>query len=346
MTKIGCKTMRRGRVSARSTACSVVATVLGLLFAPPIAAQVTAFGPLTFEEGGPLQRISYTPMTERAVTLAPGVFSTEVWLGFSNIFEQDSADTHELLMDMERLLSTTTVRYGVIEGLEIGGRLTFETTGGGVLDSFISWWHRKFSLGNANRERYASDEFDQRLEGAHDVVLLDAGQRTFALEDVRLFAKWEAVASADRRSLLSLRAVTRIPTHQDRIGEERTDFSLLALGQMSFETWYLHGMVGASTARISPELEAVTRVAAGFLMVGAERALNESVAGVIQFSVATPVMKGFRDRELDSPPTNLVLGLTGRLGVAWRWDVSFQEDIPSDTPAVDFTLGMRLSRSW
>ena len=178
--------MRRGEVTAPSTACSVVAAVLGLLFAPPIVAQVTVFGPLTSEEGGPLQRISYTPVTERAVTLAPGVLSTDVWLGLSNIFEQDSADTHDLLMDMERLLSTTTVRYGVIEGLEIGGRLTFETTGGGVLDSFISGWHTKFSLGNANRERYASDEFDQRLKSAHNVVLLDAGQRTFVLEDMAL----------------------------------------------------------------------------------------------------------------------------------------------------------------
>ena len=131
-------TLRRGRGTAGSAVCSVVVTVLGLLSCAPLGAQVDAFGPLTSEEGGPLQRISYTPMTERAATLAPGVFSTDVWLGFSNIFEQDSADTHELFMDMERLLSTTTLRYGVIEGLEIGGRLTFETTGGGVLDSFIS----------------------------------------------------------------------------------------------------------------------------------------------------------------------------------------------------------------
>ncbi len=320
--------------------------VLGVLLASPLAAQVAAFGPLTSEEGGPLQRISYTPMTERAAATAPGAFSADLWLGFSNIFEQDSASTHELFMDMERLLSTVTLRYGVIEGLEIGGRLTFETSGGGVLDSSILWWHRKFSLGNANRERYPSDQFDQRLAGPQNVALLDADQRTFALEDVRLFAKWEAVASADRGSLLSVRAVTRIPIHQDRIGQERTDFSLLALGQLSFETWYLHGMVGASTARVSPQLEAVTRGAIGFLMLGAERALNESVAAVVQFSLATPVMKGFQDRELDRAPTNLVFGLTGRFGEAWRWDVSFQEDIPSDTPAVDFTLGMRLSRSW
>ena len=43
---------------------------------------------------------------------------------------------------------------------------------------------------------------------------------------------------------------------------------------------------------------------------------------------------------------NLVFGATGRVGESWRWDASFQEDIPADTPAVDFTIGLRVSRSW
>ena len=126
------------------------------------------------------------------------MLSADVWLGFSNIFEQDSANTYELFLDMERLLSTTTLRYGLIEGLEVGGRLTFETNGGGVLD------------------------------------------------DVRLFAKWEALTSADHASLMSLRIVTRIPTQQDVTGRAHADFALQALGQILFETWYLHGMLGAS----------------------------------------------------------------------------------------------------
>ena len=343
--------MKGGRTAARvarsraSKSCGW-ATVLSLLLASPGAAQVTSFGALTFEEGGPLQRISYAPMTEGAATLEPGMFSTDVWLGFSNIFEQDSADTHELFLDLERLLSTTTLRYGLIEGLEVGGRLTFETNGGGVLDSFISGWHNRLGLGNANRERYPFDQFDQRLEGARGAVLIDADQRNFALEDVQLFAKWELVTSRDRASVLSLRALTRIPTQQDITGRAHADFSLQALGQRSIGAWYLHGMLAASTARTSPELEAVTRRATGFLMVAAERALSPSVAAVVQVSLATPVLKGFRGRELDHAPTNLVLGLAGRLGRSWQWDVSFQEDMPADTPAVDFTLGVRFSRTW
>jgi hypothetical protein len=38
--------------------------------------------------------------------------------------------------------------------------------------------------------------------------------------------------------------------------------------------------------------------------------------------------------------------MSGALGERWHWDASFQEDLPSDTPAIDFTLGLRVSRSW
>jgi hypothetical protein len=284
-------------------------------------------------------------MAERAFAVAARRLSAEVWLGFSNTFEQDSTDVYELFIDLERLLSTTIVRYGIAEGLELGGRLTFETTGGGVLDPFILRWHNLFGLGNANRERYPANQYEQRLRGANNVELLDIGPRTLALTDVRLFAKWEAVASSDRGSVLGLRAVTRIPTGSGFAGA-RSDFAFVALGQLSFETWYLHGMIGASTVRASPELEAMTRRAAGHVMLGIERAFNQALAALVQFSVATPVLKGFNHRELDRAPTNLVFGLAGRWGDEWRWDVSFQEDVPSDTPASDFTLGLKLARSW
>jgi len=41
-----------------------------------------------------------------------------------------------------------------------------------------------------------------------------------------------------------------------------------------------------------------------------------------------------------------VFGLAGRVGSVWSWEASFQEDIPADAPAIDFTLGVRLSRVW
>jgi hypothetical protein len=340
------------RAPARHASAGRIAVAIVALLAPVrVAGQpsghVPSFGPLTSEEGGPLQRISYTATAEGADVLAPGSVSTEVWLGLSNIFEQDSASTHVLFLDLERLITALTVRFGVRDGLELGGRLTLETTGGGFLDSAILWWHDRLGLGQANRDRFPEGEYRQRLADGGGAVFLEAPRRTLGLEEVRLFAKWRAAIAEDGRSALALRATTRLPTHSDLVGSESPDIALAALGRVAAGSWYLHGMMGASTVGASPtELDGRVSDLVGFLTLGVERSLGSSVAGVVQWSIASAVLRDFHDRELDRAPSNLVLGLAGRAGGGWRWDVSFQEDVPADTPAIDFQLGLRLSRSW
>jgi hypothetical protein len=332
--------------SARPLLTAAAVTLCLAAPARTLVAQAAPFGPLTSEEGGPLQRVSYTPMMERADLAETGGLTADVWLGYSNIFEQDSAATHVLFMDLERLITTTTVRYGVSPRLEIGGRFTLETTGGGILDSFISWWHTNLHLGNANRERYPKDGYSQKLVDGEGQVRLDAPNRTLALEDVRFFAKWRLYASQDGHRLLSLRGVARIPTQDNRVSEERADVALMLLGRSRWGRVHLHGMVGGSTVRSSSELDPILRSRAAFMTLAAEYPLLDWVSGVVQYSVASPTTQGFDHRELDSPPMNLVFGFAGRLGENWRWDASFQEDIPPNSPAVDFTLGVRVSRSW
>ena len=102
---------------------AVTLAVCGLLAgASPgsASAQNPTHGPLTYEEGSPLHRISYTTMMEDASVTGRGAWSADVWFGFSNIFEQDSAATHVLFMDMERLVSTVTLRWGATDRLEEG----------------------------------------------------------------------------------------------------------------------------------------------------------------------------------------------------------------------------------
>lgn len=317
-----------------------------LALALPAAAQQPSFGPLTFEEGAPLQRISYTAMTEGADLTAVGTFTTDVYLGFSNIFEQDSSATHVLFMDMERLISAVTLRWGVVERLEIGGRATLETTGGGRLDSFVLRWHERLGFGQANRDRFPENQYAQRLTDGGGTVFLDVPSQALGLEDVRLFAKWRAAASADARSVLSLRAVTRLPAGSNLAGDERSDFAVMAIARLGVGAWYVHGLLGASTVRAPAQLQPVTRGSSRFLTVAVERSLGASIAAIAQLQAQTPVLQSFEHRELDRSSTNLVIGLAGRLGRTWRWDASFQEDVPADTPAIDFTLGLRVSRSW
>src|SRR5690606_33902979 len=145
---------------------------------------------------------------------------------------------------------------------------------------------------------------------------------------------------------LRLRGAVRLPTRFASLGREGTDVAASALGRIALERSHLHGMVGASTIRASGPLPALRRARAYPLLVAADRALGDSWPAVAQSSLAAPVLESVDRGKLDRAAANVVLGVAGRIGEGCRWDVSFQEDVPSDTPAVDFTFGLRLSRIW
>jgi hypothetical protein len=103
-------------------------------------------------------------------------------------------------------------------------------------------------------------------------------------------------------------------------------------------------MGGAVAVRAAPELDPVLRDVSTFFGLAIERSLGRSIGAVVQYQIASPMLRGFDHRELDGVSSNLVLGLAGSWGRAWSWDASFQEDLPADTPAIDFTMGLRVSR--
>ena len=340
----GGRTLRASWVR-RATGVALLA--LGWTSAPPSAvAQQPSFGPLTWEHGAPLQRMAYTPVVEPAEPLGEDRWSVELYNGYSNIFEQDSAATHVLFVDMERLTTALTVRRGVSGRLELGGRATLESTGAGFLDETILAWHHRWGFGQANRDRFPQNAYRQLLSDGQGRVFLDRPAGTLKLRDLRAFAKWAAWRSTDGRSLLSLRSVLRIPTIGPLEGNGRPDGALMALWRQGIGDWYAHGILGFSVSPASPELAPVLRGHSGFLSLAVERSLGATLAAVVQLQVQTAQLRSFHHRELDRAPTNLLLGVAGTLGESWTWDAALQEDVPADTPAADFTVTLRIGRRW
>lgn len=334
--------------SIRRVPRRAVFTFVAVTLAAPagLRAQTSSFGPLSFEEGSPLQRISYTHATEAADPVPRRKLQTDMWMGYSNIFVRDSTATHDLFLDMERLLSAASVRYGLTDDFELGGRISWETSGGGILDDFISDFHQALGMGNADRARYPSGAYAQRLRDGSGRLRLDVPRAKMRLDDVRLFAKWRALGGRAGRGTLSLRGVARLPTQENRAGPERADLALMALARTSWGRWHLHATAGGSTVRVARDYAGLLRSSSWFADLAVERNLAASLSAIVQYSFATPRLRGIGDSLLDGVPGNLLLGAAGKITGSWRWDVSFQEDVPASSPSVDFTLGLSVRRRW
>ena len=332
-----------GRPGWRRRTPRLALTLLALL-ASPAHAQQPSFGPLTWEEGSPLQRMAYTPVTEGAGLLPSGAWTVGLYNGLANIFEQDSAATHVLFLDLERLTTALSVRYGVSSTVEVGARLAVEHSGGGFLDQAIHDWHELWGFGQANRDRFPRGVYRELLTDGEGRAYLDRTTGGSSLKDARVSGKWGVWASADGRSVASLRAVLRVPLSHRPGVNSAVDGALMVLWRQGVGAWYVHGVLGASASPPDRALEPVLRRGSVFLTLGVERSLGSRVAALAQFQTQSAQLRSFGHREVDRAPTNLLLGLAGRVGDHWRWDASFQEDVPADTPAVDFTVTLQLRR--
>lgn len=314
----------------------------------PLRAQAPPpLGPLTSEEGAPLQRLGFTPTVEGAALTPPGTVRAELWVGYASIWEQDSTQVANLFLDMERVITAVTVRVGVTDRVEVGARGTVERTGGGFLDGAVLGFHSALGAGDRNRRAYPRNAYGQWLRDGDGTLLVEIPARnTPTLEDVRLFARWGAVASAAGRRAVTVTGALRLPTAENTLGDERADAALLISGSAPWRGWFLHGMAGGTTVRRSSELMGVLRSRQWVGMVGAERPLRDGLSLVAQFTGSTPLLRRFGDHDVDGAPTNLVFGVVGRTANGWRWEAAMQEDVPARGPSNDFTLQISLGRTW
>ncbi len=328
------------RLADALTAALVLLAYAGALAAQPL-------GPLTSEEGAPLQRLGFTPAVE-GVTLTPrGAVRADVWVGYASIWEQDSSAVANVFLDLERVVTAATVRVGVADRLELGARATLERTGGGFLDGGVLAFHKLIRVGDRRRRDYPRDAYGQRLRDGDGRLLVEIpGRSVPTLEDVRLFAKAGLLASADGGRALAIKAELRIPTADNTVGSERADGALTLMGRAALGSWHVHALAGGTTVRRSPELAGVLRTRQWVGMLGVERPLSATLSVVAQLTGSTQLLRDFGDHDVDGAPTNLVCGVVGHARGGWRWEAALQEDVPARGPSNDFTVQFSLGRTW
>jgi hypothetical protein len=283
-------------------------------------------------------------VAQAADPVGRGRFRVDVSASYSNIFEASESDDHFQYFDLERLTNMVTLRVGVMEDVELGGRFGVQTNWGGFLDGFILGFHEFFGFPSGQRPDVANGHFA--------VVLARKGMEPISVppgklqEDLQLFAGWRAVGDADSRLAVSLRGSVKLPTGSTRVGTGNRDVAAEVVGRWSGERTHLHGALGMVTLTPSPSMEAFTADRAATYLIALERRVTPRVSWVAQVLGASRYVGGFGVEALDRVPLNLVLGASGVVGGGWLWQASLAEDVVGGGPSVDFTFDLQLGRVW
>jgi|GEM_PF-5475235 len=317
-----------------------IALALALLAGPAgIAAQGVGNGPFRVPEQHPVYGLFLTPRPERAQLLPTGSLEFAVRTTYSNVFEFARAEAVEATFDYERWTNTAELVWAPRAGFEVGIRTALVTGWGGFLDGLVQWYHQRLDLPNGDREDVENGDFEVSLVTRGD-SLVSLGSGTHVADPV----VWIALPILEGDRALAARVSMKVPVGSDDWSSNRVDLAVQLDGRRVFTRWAAYGGVAVGTVNPGARLEGYTASSAVSLHAGLERSLGETWGALVQLQGSSPFLRDLGHRELDRAPVNLGVGLTGRTRSGWLWQAAFTEDIRADSPAVDFTIDLHLSR--
>lgn len=324
---------------ARALCPALLAAALLHAPAAPLHAQAHGHGPFRVPEQHPVYGLFLTPRPERADLLPAGSFEVAWRTTYSNVFEYARGEVTQATFDYERWTNTFEVVWAPRGSFEVGVRSAVVTGWGGALDGLVQWYHQRLALPNGDREDVENGEFE--------VALVTRGDSLLSLEGGTHLADpvaWLAVPIVRGRRALTARASVKLPVGSEAWSTGEIDAALQLDARHVFTDWAAYTGAALGTVNAGPRLSGFTRSVALTLHLGVERRLGETWAALVQLQGSSPFLRDFRHRELDRAPVNLGVGLTGRTASGWIWQAAFTEDIRPDSPAVDFTIDLHLSR--
>ena len=315
-----------------------------LFFRFSFAADWKPQGPFSHRLQNPLYLQMIQLPAERAVVTPAGELQTEMGISYSNIYERGLNATSDIVLDMELLRISPTIRYGVASDFEIGMEIPWIHMGGGFLDPFIQDFHNIFGFRNGGREKVSNNSFSSHV--IHNgTTLYQFNSETFGLGDITFFGKYHFIKEGEGQPGVALRLGIKAPTGDagEGTGGGNPGFALGA--DLEKSKGRLHGYfhldyaIDAGNDSLGPinRTESLNGALAG------EVSILKNISLLAELVGSTPKFHGTQTHVLDEMPLDFVTGLRGEFGL-WTWQASFAEDITSRGPSVDFTTFLNVGR--
>lgn len=244
-------------------------------------------GPLALREQFLLSQthLTLTPQDPRPTDR--GHWRAGLTLDWANTFGRKNVT---YLVDGETVTTVPYLRYGVLEGLELGLDVPIHWRGGGAMDGFIQDFHDAFGVSQNGREDLPDDDFNVFVNDREGnfYQLDDEG---WGLGNVGASAKLTLSQGDERMPALALQALVTAPT-----GDQRREFSqggwdggvVASVSKGFCGSLYLYGNAGLTVFSNDSQGPIELASTRGFFMIGAEYRFTRCFSLVLQTSITSP----------------------------------------------------------
>lgn len=303
-----------------------------------------AHGPLNYRNQHPLylQVANIAPM--RTVAMTPGVAEIRFTSTWSNLFEQFTVATHDVLFDMEVLRTSVHGAIGLGHGLTLAMEVPFVHNGGGFFDGILESYHNAFGFPNAGRELFPRHQFVYRVREPA-VTLIDAQPSVFHLADLPITLRQEVLPETRHRPAIGWFATVELPTGSTArgLGNGTPDFGCGVAVEQSRGRWHGYVNLGYFVPGGIAAIEPLVHEAFFSYLLGAEYSVSRRIAVHAQWHGGTPLLATIPEQRWNWPPGDLAIGVSGEhpqllWGRDLLWQAGFSEDILADGPSIDLSV--------
>lgn len=221
---------------ARAARVLTVALLAVVGWRPAGAVEFEFTPPVPTRNFAPLQLIFLNPPFESAVTMPGGDLALRVQTAESNVIATHQGPI-DATLKFEQNWTNFGIRYGLLEGWEVGLDLPFISRFGGFMDPFIDWVERAFGARNVERGLFPDNTFGGYEVYRGDTTLFRGGEVTFQPGDLVFSVKHQLDLLPPEWPRLALRANIKAPTGNpdEVLGSGKPDFGLGAAAD--YQPW-------------------------------------------------------------------------------------------------------------
>lgn len=235
--------------------------------------------------------------------LDEGGWETSLYLEWANTWAR-RATQQTYFTDGEALYFHPRFRYGLDDGLELGGELAIFHRSGGIMDSLVDGFHAALSLPDASRNRFPKNAYNATVTADGRAATLDDG---FGVGDLSLWTKVELWEPEEAWAAGAFAFTVKAPTGEADFGSDGVDLGATFSVSKSFHEC-VHAYLGLAYVYYTDDEEnnLLYHRSNWETYAGIEVDLHETLSTVLQATFMSPLLR--RPSDFDDTRYSVAFG--------------------------------------